>query len=235
MTATIVEEIVRPPESIVDAFREESAADVHEAMDKTGAMAPEMTPATDGASVCGPAVTVALPEGDNMMIHVAAKLADPGNVIVIAANTTRAATWGELATRNALRKGIEGVVSDGNVRDIDRIEELGFPMFSRAVGHNGAVKNTPGSVNVPVSVGDVVVRPGDIVMGDSDGVTVVPQDRAEAVLENVAETTAAEAAVRERVEDGEELFDVIIGDEALDEHDVETVEGPVDYAESPPR
>jgi len=232
---TIVEEIVRPPEDVVDAFQGESTADVHEAMGKTGAMAPELSPVTDGTALCGPAVTATLPPGDNAMIHAAAKFAQPGDVLVIAAETTRAATWGELATRNALNNGLAGVVSDGNVRDVERVRELSFPVFARAVSHSGAVKNTPGSVNVPVTVGDVLVRPGDIVIGDANGVTVVPQDRAQAVVEAVQRKKEQEEQIRERLADGEELFDIVVDEALLEQDDVETVSGPVDYSDQPRR
>lgn len=229
MTVPVVEHIERPPPDVVDALRDASSADVHEAMDKTGAMAPEITPATDTAALCGPAVTVRLPPGDNMMIHAAAKLAKPGDVLVIAAETTRAATWGELATRNAVRNGLEGVVSGGNVRDVERIDDIGFPVFSRAVSQSGATKQTPGPINVPVSVGDVVVNPGDIVVGDADGVTVVPRERAATVVDALADKTSQEAAVRDRIERGDELFDVLLGEDALDDLDVQRLHGPVDY------
>lgn len=233
MTPTIVEAIERPPDHLVDTFRGTSAADIHEAMNKSGGLDPSISPVTSETELCGPAVTVHLPEGDNMMIHLAAKLAEPGDVIVIAANTTRAATWGELATRNAIRNDIEGVVSDGNVRDIERIEELGFPVFSRAVSQIGATKNTPGSVNVPISVGNVTVTPGDIVVGDSDGVTVVPQRHADTVVTALHEKTEREAKIRDRLDQGDELFDVILGSEELAKYDIKHIEGPVDYSNMP--
>jgi len=235
MSVPVIESIERPSAEIVDALSGASSADVHESMGKTGAMAPEITPATETTDICGPAVTVRLPAGDNMMIHAAAKLADPGDVLVIAADTTRAATWGELATRNAVRNDLEGVVSDGNVRDVERISELGFPVFGRAVSQSGATKKTPGPVNVPVSVGGTVVNPGDIVIGDSDGVTVVPQDRAEYVVEALDKKMEQEATVRERIQNDEELFDILLGEDGLDNHDINMVDGPVDYSSHPSR
>lgn len=209
MSDRIVEDFVRPSREIVEFFENAAAADVHEAMGKQGAMAPEITPATSNTAVCGPAVTVALPPGDNAGIHLASALAAPGDVIVIATETTHAATWGELATRNAINAGIAGVVSDGNVRDVDAIDELGFPMFSRAVGQNGAVKQRPGSVNVPVTVGGIVVSPGDIVVGDADGVTVVPCERAANVREATKAKIEAEAELRARMDAGESLPDLL--------------------------
>ena len=209
MSDRVVEDFVRPPPDIVEFFEDAAAADVHEAMDKRGAMAPEITPATSNTAVCGPAVTVALPPGDNAGIHLASALAASGDVLVIATETTHAATWGELATRNAIDAGIAGVVSDGNVRDVEAIDELGFPVFSRAIGQNGAVKRRSGSVNVPVTVGGIVVSPGDIVVGDADGVTVVPRERAANVRKATRAKVEAEASLKDRMAAGESLPDLL--------------------------
>lgn len=228
MSPKIVQNIPRPDEDDIDALSEMGAADVHEAMEKTGAMAPEISQVTGDTSICGPATTVKLPAGDNMMIHIGANLAASGDVLVIEADTTRAATWGELATRNAMRKGLEGVVSGGNVRDVDAIHDLGFSVFSRAVSHKGAVKETPGSVNIPITVGDTVVNPGDIVLGDADGVTVVPRDEVSSVVDRTHEHVAKEDEIRDRITDGEALFDIAGFDELLAEHEV----AEVDYEES---
>lgn len=219
MTAEINRDVDRPSEDVVETLREVSAADVHEAMDKTGALSPDIARVT-GETLCGPATTVRLPTGDNMMVHVGAKLARPGDVLVIEANTTTAATWGELATRNALRKGLEGVVSSGNVRDVEAVDELGFPVFGRAVSQMGAVKETPGSVNVPVAVGDEVIEPGDVVVGDADGVTVAPGERAGEVAEAAVEYREREDEIRRRIEDGESLFEITDYEALLAEHDV---------------
>ena len=225
----IVEDINRPPADLITYFEEAAAADVHEAMGKRGAMAPEITPATNSIQLCGPAVTVSLPPGDNAGIHLASSLAEPGDVIVISTETTHAATWGELATRNAMNAGIEGIVSDGNVRDVNTIEELGFPMFSRAIGQNGAVKQRPGSVNVPVSVGGVTVTPGDIVIGDADGITVVPRRQAEAVKAATMEKVAAEAEIRDQLDAGASLPDLVGVWDLVD--DEVRVKGPINYGD----
>lgn len=218
MSAQIIQQIDRPDPGVVERLGDHSAADVHEAMGKTGAMAPEMSLRTAGAPVCGTATTVRLPAGDNLMIHVGARVADPGDVLVIEAETTRAATWGELATRNAMRKGLAGVVSDGNVRDIDAVSDLEFPVFSPAVSQTGAVKGTPGSVNIDVSVGGTVVSPGDVIIGDADGVTVVPKDEAAAVADAADDHLERENGIRERIENGESLYEIAGFDETLAEH-----------------
>lgn len=227
---SIVEDVVRPPERVVDGFRGEASSDVHEAMGKTGAMDPEISHVAGDATLCGTAVTASLPPGDNAAIHLASSVAGPGDVVVIEAETTHAATWGELATRNAINAGIAGVVSGGNVRDVTEIDELGFPVYARAVGQNGAVKQRPGSVNVPVTVGGVVVNPGDVVVGDADGVTVVPRESAESVLEATEAKAEAEAELRQRMADGERLPDLLGVWDLVEESDAERVAGPVDYA-----
>ncbi|MFC7157506.1 4-carboxy-4-hydroxy-2-oxoadipate aldolase/oxaloacetate decarboxylase [Halomarina halobia] len=215
MTRKIITDIDRPTEELLASFRGHSAADVHEAMGKTNAMSPEIGRVTGRRTICGPATTVRLPTGDNMMIHVGSHLARPGDVLVIEARTTRAATWGELATRNALQRELEGVVSSGNVRDVDAIDDLGFPVFSRAVSQIGAVKETVGSVNVPVTVGEVVVDPGDIVVGDADGVTVVPRREARDVLDRLEAHVEREESIKQRIDRGEALFDIAGFDELL--------------------
>lgn len=217
MTAEIVTDVQRPPSDVIAEFEGIGAADVHEAMGKAGGMGPEISRVA-GGSVVGPATTVRLPTGDNMMIHVGAKVAAPGDVLVIEATTDRGATWGELATTNAQRKGIAGVVSGGNVRDVEEIREMDFPLFASAVNHVGAVKETPGSVNVPVTVGGTIVNPGDLVVGDGDGVTVVPREEAAEALEAARNRIEDEDEIRERIRAGEDLFEIGGYDEKLRDH-----------------
>lgn len=232
MQETVIRHIVRPDDELLAFFSEQTAADVHEAMGKRGAMAPEIGPAAGPPRLCGPAVTARIPPGDNTMVHVTANVAEPGDVLVFESSTTTTASWGELATRNALRKGLGGVVSGGNVRDIEAIDELGFPVFSRAVSQSGARKEGNGSVNVPVSVGGTLVKPGDIVVGDADGVTVVPQEDAEKVRAATETKRHAEDEHRAAVADGASLYDRIGIQELLEENGVREIEEPVDYSQT---
>lgn len=217
MGPTIIRDISRPSADVIKSFRDVNAADAHEAMGKAGAMAPAISRRT-GDRLCGPATTVRVPTGDNMMVHAGAKLADPGDVLVIEASTTRAAVWGELTTRQAIAGGLEGIVTSGNVRDVDEVDQLGFPTFARAVSQSGAVKETPGSVNVPVVVGGVSVSPGDIVIGDGDGVTIVPQEDAQSTLTAARELLEREEELRDRLEHGETLYDIAGYEETLQAH-----------------
>lgn len=230
----IVREFDRPDRDVVESLGEQTAADVHEAMGKRNAMSPDIAPVggaatgDEGATLCGPACTAVVHPGDNMMAHVAVKYAQPGDVVVVAAASDRAAIWGELASRNALEQGVAGLVTSGNVRDADWIADSAFPVFASAVSQAGAVKETPGSVNVPVSVGDVTVRPGDVVVGDGDGVTVVPREEASEVLEAAEARAEHEEEVRERIRAGETLYEQLGLEETLRDQGVRVVDRPED-------
>jgi 4-hydroxy-4-methyl-2-oxoglutarate aldolase len=232
MQQKLIRNIARPDDELVDFFDKQTAADVHEAMGKQGAMTAEIGPVAGPPSLCGPAVTAHLPPGDNTMVHAAASVAHSGDVLVFETGNTETASWGESATRNALRIGLEGVVSDGNVRDVTAIDGLGLPVFSRAVSQRGARKEGQGAVNVPVSVGGTVVRPGDIVVGDADGVTVVPQESAEHVQNATEAKRDAEGELREKIANGESLPALIGIEQLLAESDVDVVEDEVDYSET---
>ncbi|MFC5278385.1 4-carboxy-4-hydroxy-2-oxoadipate aldolase/oxaloacetate decarboxylase [Halorubrum rubrum] len=224
----VVRDFERPDRETIDALSESDAASVHEALGERTAMDPEVGPVNEDATVCGPACTVRVPPGDNAMVHLASDLAEPGDVLAVATESRRAAVWGELLTRNAERQGLGGLVTDGNVRDVDHLSESEFPTFSAAVSQAGAVKETPGSVNVPVSVGGVAVRPGDVVVGDRDGVTVVPREAADATAEAAAAIADHEATLRERIDEGETLADLLGIHDLIDDADVRVVDSPDD-------
>ncbi|GAA0517506.1 4-hydroxy-4-methyl-2-oxoglutarate aldolase [Halorubrum aquaticum] len=224
----VVKDFERPDGETIDALAASDSASVHEALGERTAMDPEIGPINDEVTVCGPACTVRVPPGDNAMVHLASDLAEPGDVLVVATESKRAAVWGELLTRNARRRGLGGVVTDGNVRDTDHLAESEFPVFSAAVSQAGAVKETPGSVNVPVSVGGVAVRPGDVVVGDADGVTVVPRETADATAAAAADVADHEATLRERIDDGETLADLLGVHELIEDAGVRVVDSPDD-------
>jgi 4-hydroxy-4-methyl-2-oxoglutarate aldolase len=151
-------------------------ATVHEALGRVGYLGPEFRPAWPGARVGGTAVTVLCWPGDNLMIHVAIEQCRPGDVLVVATNSPSTdGLFGELFATALAHRGVRGVVLGCGVRDVAELREMGFPAWSRAVSAQGSVKATAGAVNVPVVLGGQVVHPGDVVVGDDDGVTIVPR------------------------------------------------------------
>lgn len=176
-----------------DSVRRLSALDVatvHEAAGRTGDMAPSIRPIQESVTIAGPAVTSACQPGDNLAIHHAVLEAAPGSVLVVAAGGHIAGYWGEILAVAAQERGIQGLVIDGGCRDTAALRRRGFPVWSTGVSVHGTVKGSPGLVNEAVSVGGVVVRPGDFVLADDDGVVVVDQERIGAVLD-AAEARAA--------------------------------------------
>jgi RraA family protein len=178
----VVEQASRFPSSIL--------ADV---AGRRGALNGRIAPLAPSMRFAGPAVTVEVRPGDNLMIHAALALVQPGDVIVVdGKGDLGSALMGEIMCQQAVALGVAGVVIDGAVRDSEAIRELGFPMFAAGLNPNGPTKAVAGRLNHPVSVGGVTVRPGDLVVGDADGVTVVEREKAASLLPLAAEKVAAE-------------------------------------------
>ncbi|HXT69177.1 MAG TPA: RraA family protein [Vicinamibacterales bacterium] len=171
--------------ALVAAFRGLASSNVADAMGRFNFMDPGIQPRT-GLPVTGLAVTVSARPGDNLMVHKALQLAEPGDVIVVSTNgNTTSAVFGELMCRSAVATGIAGLIVDGAIRDADGMTALGFPAYSRTLCPGGCDKDGPGEINVPISCGNAVVHAGDIVVADGDGVAVVPRAEAAEVLELV--------------------------------------------------
>lgn len=198
-----VSEIERPRSEIVAAFRGFATANVADVLGRFGGMRPDIKAIKEGVGLCGPAITVKLRPADNLMLHKAVDLAHAGDVLVVetGGNCTNA-PWGELLTLSALKKGIAGLVIDGVIRDVSAIRSLGFPVFARGTSPNGCDKDGPGEVNVPIVCGGVTVYPGDIVLGDDDGVVVVPRERAEDIAERVRRKVAQEDERKKEIASG---------------------------------
>ncbi len=160
---------------------------------RRGALSGRIAALAPSMRVAGPALTVEVRPGDNLMIHAALALARPGDVIVVdGKGDLTSALMGEIMCQQAKALGIAGVVIDGAVRDSEAIRELGFPMYAAGLNPNGPTKSVPGRVNHPVSIGGVTVNPGDLVVGDADGITVIEREKAAAMLPLAAEKLAAE-------------------------------------------
>ena len=213
----------RPDPDIVTGFAGIAAATVSDAMGRQNSMNHHMKPLWRGARICGPALTVKAYACDNLMPHKAMQIARPGDVMVIqAGGHLEGALWGDLLTKSAVVRGLGGVVMDAAARDVDAIEEQRFPIFSTAVLPGGTYKTNPGSINVPISVAGAAVEPGDIIVGDTDGV-VVPRAMAAEVLAKARAIVANEVTMTKRVEGGELIFDILDLQHYLERPDVREV------------
>ena len=176
--------ISRPDKSLVDAFRELAAATVYEAAGRTGSVNPQIKPISKGMKIVGTAITVQCRPKDNLMLHKALQIAKPGDIIVASTDGYyEAGYWGDLMAGSAVARKLGGLAIEGCIRDSDEIIKMGFPVFSRGTCMRGTIKSALGTVNHPIIFGDVNVHPGDLVLGDDDGIVIIPQADMEAVLE----------------------------------------------------
>jgi len=160
---------------------------------RRGALSGRIAPLSPKMKFAGPALTVEIRPGDNLMIHAAMAIAKPGDVIVVdGKGDLSSALMGEIMSQQCVALGVAAVVIDGAVRDCEAIRELGFPMYAAGLNPNGPTKFVPGRLNHPISIGGVSVCPGDLVVGDADGVTVIERAKAAAMLPLAAEKVAAE-------------------------------------------
>lgn len=205
----VVRQVRRADPSVVTALGGFGAATIHEAQGRTGLLQPAIRPVFPGARISGSAVTVGVPPGDNLMIHVAVEQCIDGDVLVVAPSAASDAGYlGELLATALRARGVRGVVIDAGVRDVAELLSMGFPVWSRFVSAMGTVKETLGDVNLPVVCAGQLVRPGDVVVADDDGVVIVPRRRAEAVRGASAQRAEKEATSRRRYEAGELSLDV---------------------------
>jgi 4-hydroxy-4-methyl-2-oxoglutarate aldolase len=223
----VVREIDRADASVIRELGEAGTATVHEAIGRVGYVGPHLAPIQQDVKIAGSAVTVLSHPGDNIMIHAAVEVCREGDVLVVA-NTAPSThgMFGDLLATSLMARGVRGLVIDAGVRDTADLRSMGFPVWSRYVSCQGTVKSTPGSVNVPIVLGGVTVQPGDVVCADDDGVVIVEREHAEWALEQSNERLAKEAAVRERLADGELGLDFYGLRAKLDEMGVEFIDRP---------
>jgi 4-hydroxy-4-methyl-2-oxoglutarate aldolase len=183
MYGSIYYDVVRPSMELLAAFEGVSTAALSDAMGRHGAMRSFIRPIYDDITMVGTALTVLCFPGDNIMTHKALELVQPGDVLVIDDSDHDSACFGHRSAQQARARGGVGLVASGSIRDIAALRHDRFPVYCRGASPRAPKKNTPGSINVPVHVGGIVVRPGDIVVGDADGVVVVPLESAGSILD----------------------------------------------------
>lgn len=194
---------------LVEAFYSQSTATVHEAMGKKGAMDSSIKPILNGTRICGQAITVKCCPGDNLMLVKAISIAGEGQVIVAdMGNIKNSGPFGEVLATECVTKKVSGLVTNGAVRDSKEIKKLEFPVFCTSFSIVGTTKASIGLINHPISCGNVVVNSGDIILGDDDGVVVIPINEAEEILHLTEKRVEKENKVMEELKQGKSLFDI---------------------------
>jgi 4-hydroxy-4-methyl-2-oxoglutarate aldolase len=200
----VVRRIPRPDTEAVKILRELGSATISEAQGRRGLLNPYMRPIFQAARVCGPAITALCQPGDNMMIHAAIEVAQPGDILVVAVTSDSTdGFFGELLGTSLQAHGVLGLILDAGCRDVAELTAMDFPVWAKCISAQGTVKETPGSVNIPVVCANQLIRPGDVIMGDVDGVVVVPREQAAAVAKAGQERVAKEEKSRVRLRAGE--------------------------------
>ncbi|WP_099157038.1 4-carboxy-4-hydroxy-2-oxoadipate aldolase/oxaloacetate decarboxylase [Virgibacillus ndiopensis] len=208
MKKYIIKNIKRPDNQLIEDYAKYDVSTVYEAQGKTGLMSYELQTISQGDFVVGPAVTATCFAGDNLMIHAAIEVCRPGDILVVSIiGESNSGMIGELIVSALIKRGVKGLIINAGIRDVAQIRRLGFPVWSRAIYSQGTTKNKGGWVNKETSCGGCIVRPGDLIMADDDGVVVIEKANFERTLEASAKRVNKEIKTKEKIMNGELSLD----------------------------
>ena len=221
MKKFVLRDFERPAKDIIEEFDKSDVSTVYEAQGKIGLMNDSIKSINPGDAIVGPAVTVTCQSGDNLMIHAAIEICKPGDILIVSVlGEVKSGMIGELIVKALIRKGVKGVIIDGGIRDVKELREMHFPIWSKYITSRGNTKNQAGWVNREAVCGNVLVRPGDLIIADDDGIVVVAKEDFEDTLRLTRAREEKERKVMERIANGEISMDFYELRKILDEQDV---------------
>lgn len=199
----IFPKVTKVSEGVLAEYRQFVTPHLSDNMNRLNAVDASIRPIHRSGKLVGSAFTVKTRPGDNLLVHKAIDMAGPGDVIVVdAGGDVTNAIMGEIMVNIAKKRGVEGFIIDGAIRDCEPIRDMNYPLFAKGITHRGPYKDGPGEINVPIQLGGVVVRPGDVILADMDGIVVIPFEYAKALIEKVKQTMTMEADIMESIANG---------------------------------